>query len=109
MPNRRSFREAVQVTLHDLHLSKYKPPQTKYNGAQRLAYTAVVLMGAGSLLTGLAIYKSVQFAWLTALLGGYEWARLGTATRVGRRSSSSPRPRKARRAGRLLRPSTERC
>jgi thiosulfate reductase cytochrome b subunit len=75
VPNRRSFREAVQVTLHDLHLSKYKPPQTKYNGAQRIAYTAVVLMGAGSLLTGLAIYKPVQFAWLTALLGGYEWAR----------------------------------
>lgn len=75
VPNRRSLREAVQVTLHDLHLSKYKPPQTKYNGAQRIAYTAVVLMGAGSLLTGLAIYKPVQFAWLTALLGGYGWAR----------------------------------
>lgn len=75
VPNRRSFREAIQVTLHELHLSKYKPPQTKYNGAQRIAYTAVVLMGAGSLLTGLAIYKPVQFAWLTALLGGYGWAR----------------------------------
>lgn len=75
VPNRRSFREAVQVTLHDLHLSRYKPPQTKYNGAQRIAYTVVVLMGAGSLLTGLAIYKPVQFAWLTALLGGYAWAR----------------------------------
>ncbi|MCA1615195.1 MAG: cytochrome b/b6 domain-containing protein [Acidobacteria bacterium] len=75
VPNRRSLREAVQVTLHDLHLSKYKPPQTKYNGAQRIAYTSVVLMGAGSLLTGLVIYKPVQFGWLTALLGGYEWAR----------------------------------
>lgn len=75
VPNRRSFRETIQVTLHDLHLSKYKPPQTKYNGAQRIAYTAVVLMGGGSLLTGLAIYKPVQFAWLTASLGGYEWAR----------------------------------
>ncbi len=32
-------------------------------------------MGVGSLLTGLAIYKPVQFAWLTSLLGGYEWAR----------------------------------
>jgi hypothetical protein len=32
-------------------------------------------MGAGSLLTGLAIYKPVSFGWLTALLGGYEWAR----------------------------------
>ena len=32
-------------------------------------------MGAGSLLTGLAIYKPVSFGWLTSLMGGYEWAR----------------------------------
>jgi thiosulfate reductase cytochrome b subunit len=33
------------------------------------------LMGAGSLITGLAIYKPLQLAWLTTSLGGYEWAR----------------------------------
>jgi hypothetical protein len=32
-------------------------------------------MGCGSLLTGLAIYKPVQFNFLCKLLGGYEWAR----------------------------------
>src|SRR5262249_5466882 len=47
-----------------------------YNGAQQIAYTSIILMGAGSLVTGLAIWKSAQFAWLTALLGGYEAARL---------------------------------
>ena len=51
-------------------------PRRKFNGAQRLAYTGVVAMGAGSLLTGLAIYKPVQLAWLTTLLGGYPLARL---------------------------------
>jgi thiosulfate reductase cytochrome b subunit len=75
VPNRRSFVEAAQVVLHDLHLSKVEPAPRKYNGAQQIAYTTVVLMGAGSLLTGVAIYKPVQFAWLTNLLGGYEWAR----------------------------------
>ena len=75
VPNRHSFREAVQVTLHDLHLSKFMPPQGKYNGAQKIAYTSVILMGAGSLLTGLAIYKPIQFGWLASLLGGYQWAR----------------------------------
>jgi thiosulfate reductase cytochrome b subunit len=75
VPNRRSFREAWQVLLHDLHLSKVEPPRRKFNGAQQFAYTGVILMGAGSLLTGMAIYKPVQLAWLTALLGGYEWAR----------------------------------
>jgi thiosulfate reductase cytochrome b subunit len=76
LPNRRSFREAIQVVLHDLHLSKVEPPAAKFNAAQRFAYTGVVAMGAGSLLTGLAIYKPIQFAWLTGLLGGYEMARL---------------------------------
>ncbi len=75
LPNRRSFKEAIQVTLHDLRLSKYHPPQRKFNGAQQIAYTSVILMGAGSVLTGLAIYKPIQFGWLTRLLGGYEWAR----------------------------------
>jgi thiosulfate reductase cytochrome b subunit len=32
-------------------------------------------MGAASVVTGLAIYKPTQLAWLTNLLGGYEWAR----------------------------------
>jgi thiosulfate reductase cytochrome b subunit len=75
VPNRRSFREAWQVVLHDLHLSRTEPPRRKFNGAQQFAYTGVILMGAGSLLTGLAIYKPVQLAWLTALVGGYPLAR----------------------------------
>lgn len=75
LPNRHSFKEAIQVALHDLYLSKYHPPQKKYNGAQRIAYTSIILMGFGSLITGLAIYKPTQFAWLTNLLGGYELAR----------------------------------
>jgi len=74
-PNRRSFAEAIQIALHDLGMSNYEQPRQKFNGAQRLAYTAVILMGAGSLLTGLAIYKPTQLHVITALLGGYEMAR----------------------------------
>ena len=75
VPERRSVRDAIQVTLVDLHVRKGLPAQKKYNGAQRIAYTAVVLMGLGSLVTGLAIYKPTQAHWLTTLLGGYEMAR----------------------------------
>jgi thiosulfate reductase cytochrome b subunit len=75
VPERRSIRDAIQVTLVDLHLRKGLPPQKKYNGAQRIAYTAVVLMGLGSLVTGLSIYKPTQVHWVTSLLGGYEMAR----------------------------------
>src|SRR6266849_2156618 len=75
VPTRRSFREATQVILDDLGISKRHPPQRKFNGAQQIAYTAVILMGASSLLTGLAIYKPTQLRTITALLGGYEMAR----------------------------------
>ena len=75
LPQRQSLREAIQVTLVDLHLRKGLPPQTKYNGAQRIAYTSMIVMGAGSLVTGLAIYKPTSAHWLTSLLGGYEMAR----------------------------------
>jgi thiosulfate reductase cytochrome b subunit len=75
VPNRESFRQAWQVTLHDLGLNKYCPPQGKFNGAQQIAYSGIVLMGFGSLVTGLAIYKYTQVPWLTNLLGGYPAAR----------------------------------
>jgi thiosulfate reductase cytochrome b subunit len=75
LPNRHTPREAWHVVLHDLKLRKTPPPRAKFNGAQRLAYTGVILMGAGSLVTGLAIYKPTQLVWLTNLLGGYSWAR----------------------------------
>lgn len=75
LPNRKSWGEAWRVLLHDLRIKKGLPPQKKYNAAQRIAYTGVIVMGFGSLLTGLAIYKPVQLYWLCAILGGYEWAR----------------------------------
>jgi thiosulfate reductase cytochrome b subunit len=74
-PDRRSFAEAIRVVMHDAGFKVPLPPQRRYNAAQRITYTAIILMGGLSLLTGLAIYKPAQFHWLAALLGGYEWAR----------------------------------
>lgn len=76
LPNKKSFKEAWLVLLHDLHLRKQAPPFYKYNGAQKIAYTAIIIMGLGSILTGLVMYKPVQFGWLAWLLGGYEAARV---------------------------------
>ena len=75
VPNKNSLKESLLVVLHDLHLRKEAPTQKKYNAAQRIAYTGVIIMGIGSLLTGLSIYKPIQFGTLCSLLGGYEWAR----------------------------------
>ncbi len=74
-PSRSSVKQAVEVILHELHIRREVPAQGKYNGAQRIAYSTIILMGFGSLITGLAIYKPIQLAWLTSLLGGYETAR----------------------------------
>ena len=76
LPNRHSFREAWQVVLHDIRIRKAAPPHKKYNAAQRIAYSAIVVMGFGSVVTGLAIYRPVQFGWLCTLCGGYEVARI---------------------------------
>lgn len=75
LPNRRSFKEAWQVLLHDLHIRKTIPSAAKYNAAQKIAYSSIIIMGIGSLVTGLSIYKPVQFGWLCSMVGGYEWAR----------------------------------
>ena len=75
VPERKSFREAIQVAKHDMGLKVPLPPQGIYNAAQRITYSAIIVMGGLSLLTGLGIYKPAQLHWLTALLGGYEWAR----------------------------------
>ncbi len=76
LPDRNSFKEAWQVVLHDLKIRKTLPPQIKYNAAQKIAYTAVVIMGFGSLISGLVVYKPTQFGTLCALCGGYEAARI---------------------------------
>lgn len=76
VPNKHALKDAWQVLLHDLHIRRGLPLQQKYNAAQQIAYTAIVIMGAGSVVTGLAIYKPVQLNWLCTLCGGYEAARI---------------------------------
>lgn len=75
LPDKRSFKDAWLVLLHDLRIRKGLPSQIKYNGAQRIAYTVIIMIGFMMLITGMAIYKPVQLNWLCRLLGGYEWAR----------------------------------
>lgn len=77
LPDRKTLGEALQVVLHDLKIRKAPLPKAKFNGAQRIAYTGIVFMGFGSLLTGLAIYKPTQFAWLTNWLN---WAPIHSLT-----------------------------
>ncbi len=46
-----------------------------YNAVQKLLYVGVLLAGVVIVLSGLSIWKPVQFKWLTVLFGGYNTAR----------------------------------
>ncbi len=67
---------AVAQFLHYARLRKASPPADFYNGLQRLAYTSIIVIAAVMTLSGLAIYKPVQFRFLTILFGGYDGARV---------------------------------
>ncbi len=47
-----------------------------YNAVQRLLYLVVLGLGILVVLSGVAIWKPVQAAPLTALMGGYDTARI---------------------------------
>lgn len=71
----RDLGPAIAMQRYYLGLRKDHPPQGKHNALQKGAYTFIIALGAISALSGFAIYKPVQLAWLTALFGGYELAR----------------------------------
>jgi thiosulfate reductase cytochrome b subunit len=58
-----------------LTVRKDHPRQGKHNALQRFVYFAMPVIGIFAVLTGLAIWKPVQLSALTALFGGYVWAR----------------------------------
>ena len=48
---------------------------SKYNAVQKVLYAGVILCGVVIVLSGISIWKPVQFQELTALFGGYDTAR----------------------------------
>jgi thiosulfate reductase cytochrome b subunit len=57
-----------------LHLAHDDP--TKYNTVQKLLYVGVLAAGVMIVISGLAIWKPVQFSELLALFGSFQNARL---------------------------------
>jgi thiosulfate reductase cytochrome b subunit len=75
VPRRGLFRDVREMIKFYVTLRKDHPRQGKHNALQRLAYFSMPIFGALAVLSGIAIWKPVQLAPLTALLGGYVWAR----------------------------------
>lgn len=66
---------AIRMQLYYLRLRRDHPAQGKHNALQKGAYSFIVMLGALSVLSGLALFKPVQLSWLAAAFGGYELAR----------------------------------
>lgn len=74
-PRRGDVRDAWEMVRFYLFVRKTHPHQGKHNALQKSVYFALPWLGVLAVLTGLAIWKPVQLAPLTALFGGYVWAR----------------------------------
>src|SRR5215208_2818544 len=75
VPRRGDARDALEMVKFYLRVRRDHPHQGKHNALQRTAYFLMPWVGVLSVLTGLAIWKPVQLGWVTALFGGYVWAR----------------------------------
>jgi Ni/Fe-hydrogenase b-type cytochrome subunit len=74
-PRRGDPRDAWEMLKFYLFVRKKHPRQGKHNTLQKLTYFAMPLIGIVAVLTGISIWKPVQFGFLTNLFGGYVWAR----------------------------------
>ena len=81
------IREVAKTVRDTLHLHVAHDDLTTYNAVQKLLYIVVILAGISQVVTGLAIWKPIQFSGLVELFGGFQGARLvhflGMSTIVG--------------------------
>jgi len=75
VPRRGVVRDSIEMLRFYLTIRRDHPKQGKHNALQRMTYFAFPIFGAAAVVTGIAIWKPVELAPLTNLLGGYAWAR----------------------------------
>jgi thiosulfate reductase cytochrome b subunit len=81
------LKELIGTVIDTLHFRIAHEDLTVYNAVQKLLYIVVIAAGISQVITGLAIWKPVQFSSLITLMGGFQGARLlhfwGMAVIVG--------------------------
>lgn len=75
VPRRGVLRDSWEMVRFYVTIRKDHPRQGKHNALQRLSYFSMPIVGIMAVVTGIAIWKPVQLAALTNLMGGYVWAR----------------------------------
>ena len=71
-----TFRSLAADTVATLRGRLTHGDLSRYNAIQKLAYLVVIVDIALLVLSGLAVWKSVQFPLLRTLMGGYDNARV---------------------------------
>jgi thiosulfate reductase cytochrome b subunit len=74
-PRRGDVRDAWEMVKFYVFVRRDHPRQGKHNALQRGAYFAMPMFGVVAVVSGFAIWKPVELAWLANLIGGYVWAR----------------------------------
>jgi hypothetical protein len=70
------FKELIATIKDALQFRLSHDDPTKYNAVQKLLYVGVILLGVMTVVSGLAIWKPIQFSELLALFGSFQTARL---------------------------------
>jgi thiosulfate reductase cytochrome b subunit len=68
--------DLVQTVIDTLHFKIAHEDLTVYNAVQKLLYIVALLACINQVVTGVAIWKPVQFSGLVTLLGGFQSARV---------------------------------
>jgi thiosulfate reductase cytochrome b subunit len=68
--------DAIETVRETLRFKFAHEDLTTYNAVQKLLYIIVILNAIFQVITGLAIWKPVQFSELVTLLGGFQVARI---------------------------------
>ncbi len=69
-------RDVVETVRETLRFHLAHDDLTMYNAVQKILYLVAIAAGVLQVVTGLLIWKPVQFAPLLALVGGFQSARL---------------------------------
>ncbi|MBA3341287.1 MAG: cytochrome b/b6 domain-containing protein [Gemmatimonadaceae bacterium] len=75
VPRRGFLRDSREMLRFYLFARKDHPRQGKHNALQKATYFVLPWVGVLAVVSGIAIWKPVQLAPLTDLMGGYVWAR----------------------------------
>jgi Ni/Fe-hydrogenase b-type cytochrome subunit len=72
----RDIRGVWPMARHYFFFGRKPELNEPYNPLQKLAYTSAIGLGVLSVLTGLVLYRPVQFSFLAVLMGGFHYARI---------------------------------